>query len=116
MPKVADMRIDDVGLRIEVIIPDILEQHGPRHDLTGVAHQEFEKFEFPRLQLNSAITARHLATPLFYAQLPPGDYVIHATYNGAQRVRDVSITGKRPSDIHLIWPEIHRPLNESSRG
>jgi hypothetical protein len=58
----------------------------------------------------------HDTGPLFYAQLPPGDYVIHATYNGAQRVRDVSITGKSPSDIHLIWPDIDRPLNESSRG
>ncbi len=36
------MHIDDIGLRVEVIVPDALEQHRAGHDLTRVAHQEFE--------------------------------------------------------------------------
>ena len=53
--------------------------------------------------------------PLFYARLPPGNYVVHAAYNGVQRVRDVSITGKGSSDIHLIWPEVQRSQNDRPR-
>src|SRR5690606_45832 len=47
-----DVDVDDIGLRIEMIIPDVLEQHGARHDLTGMAHQVFEQAELPRLQRN----------------------------------------------------------------
>ena len=31
------MHVDDVGLRIEVVVPDMLQQHRARHDLPGVA-------------------------------------------------------------------------------
>src|SRR5690348_8569366 len=37
--------VDDVGLGIEVIVPDILEQHGARHHLAGVLHEVFEETE-----------------------------------------------------------------------
>src|SRR5579883_2061325 len=43
LPEAADMDVDDVGLRIEMIVPDIFEQHRPRHHLTGAAHKEFEQ-------------------------------------------------------------------------
>jgi hypothetical protein len=44
--------------------------------------------------------------PLFYAKLPPGRYTIHATNGKENRVRDVSISAKRPADIHLIWHQM----------
>jgi hypothetical protein len=43
--------------------------------------------------------------PLVYAQLPPGDYVIHANYNGVQRVADAKIDGRGATGVHLIWPQ-----------
>src|SRR6185437_7291210 len=49
------------GLRIEVVVPDILEQHRAGDDLTGVAHEVLEKLEFPRLQLDDARAAPDLA-------------------------------------------------------
>ena len=52
-----DMDVDDVGLRIEMIVPDILEQHGARHHLAGMAHQIFEQAEFARLQRDLACCA-----------------------------------------------------------
>ena len=51
-PQAADMHVDDVGLWVKVIIPDILKQHGPCNDLTTVAHEVFEKSKFPGLQIN----------------------------------------------------------------
>ena len=47
-----DVHVDDVGLRIEMIVPDVFEQHGAGHHLAGVAHQIFEQAEFARLQRN----------------------------------------------------------------
>ena len=45
-----DVHVDDVGLRVEVVVPHVLEQHGARHHLAGVLHQVFEQAEFARLQ------------------------------------------------------------------
>src|SRR5208283_1934035 len=49
-PQARYMHIDHIGLRIEVVIPNMLEQHGARDDLAGVLHQIFEQPEFARLQ------------------------------------------------------------------
>jgi hypothetical protein len=45
------VHVDHVGLRIEMIIPNVLQQHGAGHDLAGMPHQIFEQAEFARLQL-----------------------------------------------------------------
>ena len=45
-----DMHINDIGLRVEVIIPDMLQQHCSSDDLPGMAHQIFEQTEFARLE------------------------------------------------------------------
>src|SRR5579862_4834675 len=45
-----DVDVDDVGLRIKMVIPNILQQHGAGHDLPRVTHQIFEQAEFTRLQ------------------------------------------------------------------
>ena len=44
------MHVDHVGLRIEVIVPDVLQQHGAGHHLAGMLHQIFEQAELARLQ------------------------------------------------------------------
>src|SRR5271155_5355824 len=50
--QVADLDVDDVGLRQEFEIPHILEQHCPGNDLTGAAHEIFQELEFPRKQID----------------------------------------------------------------
>src|SRR5436305_11323811 len=45
-----DMDVDDVGLRVEMIVPDILEQHRAGDDVAGIAHQIFKQLEFARLE------------------------------------------------------------------
>src|SRR5271156_6077561 len=49
-PQPRYVHVDDVGLRIEVIVPDVFEQHRARDDLAGVLHQILEQPEFARLQ------------------------------------------------------------------
>src|SRR5688572_22599578 len=48
----ADMHVDDVGLRIEMIVPHRLEQHGAGDELALVAHQVLEQRELARLQVD----------------------------------------------------------------
>src|SRR5581483_7860195 len=70
LPELADVHVDDIGLRVEVIVPHVLEQHGPGNDLTGVAHEVLEQLELPRLQLDRARAAPDLAAEQIYAQIP----------------------------------------------
>jgi len=44
------MHVDHIGLRIEMIVPDIFQQHGARHHLAGVLHQIFQQAKLARLQ------------------------------------------------------------------
>src|SRR5262249_28137486 len=53
----ADIYVDDVGGRIEMQVPYVLQQHGARHNLALVAHQIFENLKFARQQLDLAATA-----------------------------------------------------------
>src|SRR5215469_6051056 len=55
----ADIGFDDVRARVEVNVPDVLEQHRTRDHLTGVAHQVFEQAEFPWLQLDQLAPTTH---------------------------------------------------------
>src|SRR5436305_6303736 len=52
-----NMHIDDVGLRIEVIIPDVLQKHGAGHHLAGMLHQIFEQTKLARLQRQFVLAA-----------------------------------------------------------
>src|SRR5260370_7633544 len=55
-----DVHVDDVGLRVEMIIPHVLEQHGASDDLTRVLHEILEQAELPRLQDDFVACASHL--------------------------------------------------------
>src|SRR5664280_497311 len=48
-PQPRHVDVDNVGLRIEVIVPDVLEQHSAGHHLAGVLHQIFEQAKLARL-------------------------------------------------------------------
>ena len=60
--QAADVHVDDVRLRIEVIVPDALEQHRARHDLTDVTQQELEQLKLARLQDDRLAGAAGLAS------------------------------------------------------
>ncbi|WP_428991141.1 hypothetical protein [Methylocapsa aurea] len=51
VPQLADMLVDDVGLRHKVEFPYILEQHLPRHQPASVRHEIFEQLELACRQL-----------------------------------------------------------------
>src|SRR5208337_5271772 len=55
--QVADLDVDDVGLRHEFEVPHILKQHCAGHDLTGAAHEILQELEFPRKQVDQLAVA-----------------------------------------------------------
>src|SRR5271170_2455647 len=55
-----NVHVDDVGLRIEMVVPDILQQHRPGDNLAGMAHEIFQQAEFARLKLQFLPGAAHL--------------------------------------------------------
>src|ERR1700761_4387931 len=54
-----NMHVNDIGLRIEVIIPDVFQQHGARDHLARMLHQIFQKAEFARLQCQLILATHH---------------------------------------------------------
>src|SRR5260370_21847154 len=56
-----DEDIDDVCLRIEAVVEDVLENHGLGHRAIAVAHQIFEQSKFARLEIDFFIAAMHFA-------------------------------------------------------
>ena len=56
--QAADMDVDHVRARVEMIVPDLLEHHRARDDLAGVAGEEFEQVEFARAERDRAAGAR----------------------------------------------------------
>ena len=53
------MDVDHIRLGIEVIIPDMLKQHGAGDDLAGVLHQIFEQPKLARLEDDLLAAARY---------------------------------------------------------
>src|SRR5882724_9738996 len=45
-----DIDVDDIGRRIEMQIPDVLQQHGAGYDAAFVAHEILKQLKFPRQQ------------------------------------------------------------------
>jgi hypothetical protein len=61
--------VDDVGLGVEVVFPDLLQQHGAGHRLAGVAHQEFQQLELARLEVDLLALAVHGAADQVHLQV-----------------------------------------------
>src|SRR5680860_814299 len=55
-----DMDVDYIRLGIEVIIPDMLQQHGTSYHAACIFHQILKQAKFTRLQENQLPRARHL--------------------------------------------------------
>src|SRR5271165_2287431 len=52
LAQAAQLYVKDLCLRLELVFPDSLEEHGTRHDLTRMAHQELKQPELTRHQRN----------------------------------------------------------------
>ncbi len=50
-PQPADVHIDHIGLRIEVVVPHLLQQHGACDYLALMTHQQLQQAVFPGLQM-----------------------------------------------------------------
>src|SRR5271170_5459066 len=59
-PQARHVDVDHIGLRIEMIVPNVLEQHGAGHHLARVLHQILEQPEFARLEHNLFCAAADL--------------------------------------------------------
>ena len=57
----AHMDVDHVGLGVEVVAPDMLQQHRARHHLARVAHEVGQQVELTRLQGDLAAGTPHRA-------------------------------------------------------
>ena len=59
--QAADQHIHNIRLRVEGVVPYVLEDHRLRDDAPGVAQEVFEQGELSRLQFDSFAVARDLA-------------------------------------------------------
>src|ERR1700694_2452827 len=57
----ADQHVNDVGLRIEAVVPDVFQNHCFRHRTARITHQIFEQGKFARLQLEPVVPPLRLA-------------------------------------------------------
>jgi hypothetical protein len=55
----SDINVDEVGSRIKMEIPYVLQQHRPRDNLALVANQVFENLELSWQQVDFTATAAH---------------------------------------------------------
>ena len=51
------MDVDDVGLGVEMVVPDFLQQHRSGDDLALMSHEMLEKTKLARLKRNRAPSA-----------------------------------------------------------
>src|SRR5665213_3023501 len=57
--QAADVRLHDVGLGIEMKVPNTFQQHRPRHHMIGMAQQIFQQLKFAGLKINRSAATRH---------------------------------------------------------
>ncbi|MNJ56770.1 hypothetical protein D3C77_523330 [compost metagenome] len=79
------MDVDDVGLGVEMVFPDLLQQHGARHRLAGVAHQEFQQLKLARLQVDLLALAMHGAGDQVHLQVADLEHRLHPAGLAAAR-------------------------------
>src|SRR5690349_4743771 len=46
-PDPSDIHVDDIGRRVEVKVPDMLQQHGARHHAAFIAREIFQELKLP---------------------------------------------------------------------
>src|SRR6188472_18731 len=69
LAQVADVRLDDIRIAAEVIMPHVVEDLALRQDAARVQHQEPEQLELGAGQLDQRVTATHLTCLLVERQV-----------------------------------------------
>ena len=59
--QTGNTRLNHVGMRIKIVIPDMFDDHGFCYNTSCIAHQIFEQAEFPGLQVDFFPGTRYLA-------------------------------------------------------
>src|SRR5664279_3431342 len=54
--QLTDVHVDDVRLREQAVVPNILQEHCASNYLAGMAHEIFQKLELARQQIENALT------------------------------------------------------------
>jgi hypothetical protein len=71
--EAADEDVDDVGLGIEVIVPDVLEDHGFGDDLVLVAQEVLEEEKFAGLEIDFGRAAPDFAGEEVHFEIGEGE-------------------------------------------
>jgi hypothetical protein len=68
-PQPSNMDVDEVCARIEMIMPDLLEEHGSSDNLVMVPHEMLEQAQLPRLQFEVSRSAARFARQKIHFQI-----------------------------------------------
>src|ERR1700730_18196704 len=111
--QAADLDIDDIGLRIKVVVPDRLEQHGPSNDLPLVPHEVFEKAKLARLKRNRLTRALRPSRPQVEPQIRDPQFATVLSRRAAtkQRLETREQLGKRKGLSQIIVSAAAPPPN-----
>src|SRR6187455_454957 len=69
LAQVADVRLDDVRVAAEVVVPHVVEDLALRQDAPRVQHQEPEQLELGASQLDQRVAAPHFTCLLVERQV-----------------------------------------------
>jgi hypothetical protein len=69
-PQAADMRLHDLGFRVEMELPDLLQEHCAGNDTTRISHHVFQQLEFARLKLDLPTRATDTARDQVHIKIP----------------------------------------------
>src|SRR5579871_5069926 len=73
-PQPGYVNVDYIRLRIEVIVPHMLEKHRPRDDLASILHEIFEEAKLARLKDDLLPRAGHLVGKAVEHEIGDAEY------------------------------------------
>src|ERR687892_606718 len=62
IPQPAHACFHDIGLRVEVIVPDMFHDHGFGNDPAGISHKILQQRKFARLEIDFVVSPRRLTS------------------------------------------------------
>src|SRR4051812_5442981 len=72
LAQTVDEDVDDIGARVEAVVPDVRQDHRLRDDPPGVAHQILEQGQLARAQLDLAPAPHRAARPEVEGEIADG--------------------------------------------
>ncbi len=76
----------------------VFSEHKNNEFVANVTLQVSDAQGKQRLQISDA-------GPITYARLPPGKYLVTASYKGQAEKREVTLDSKAPHDLHFHWSD-----------